>query len=93
MHFVAHLANVVTNATAPNDTEIHILNATANETINGINATAKTIAAATPSKLSRQMPWIELALIPIFPVIACYLFTKLAEYVPYPSSIRNCLLM
>ena len=84
MHFVAHLANVVTNVTAPSDTEIHILNATANEiinhTINGINATAQTIAAAKPSKLSRQMPWIELALIPIFPVIACYLFTKLADY-------------
>ena len=28
-----------------------------------------------------QTPWIELGLIPIIPVLACYLFTKLADYV------------
>ena len=70
--------------TSSDTTGIHILNATVTEiikhTVNGINATAKTIAAAKPSELSLQMPWIELALIPIIPVIACYLFTKLAEY-------------
>ena len=85
MHFVAHLAEVVDNATGLSDTGSHILNATVkdivNHTVNGINATVETMEAAGPSKLSVQMPWIELGLIPIVPVLACYLFTKLADFV------------
>lgn len=84
MHFAANLADVADNATALNSTRIHILHATANEitnhTVNSINATVKAIAAAEPSKLSTQMPWIQLGLIPIVPVVACYFFTKLADY-------------
>lgn len=78
MHFVARLVDAAENFTISNETAIDLIN----ETAHGISETASHIIThAEPSKISVQMPWIELGLIPIAPVIACYLFTKIAEFI------------
>ena len=51
-------------------------------TTSDINATVKAVAVTTePAELNFQMPNIQLALIPVAPVVACYLFTKIVDLV------------
>ena len=68
-HFVSRITDVAKNLT--------LRNATANMTM------AK-IMSAEVSELKAPMScmsWIQLGLIPIPPIIACYLFTKIADYI------------
>ena len=44
------------------------------------NATVATIKSAEVTELT-PMFWIQLGLIPLPPIIACYLFTKVADYI------------
>ena len=78
MHFAARLADVAENLTSYNETATDLINMTAH----GISKVASHVIPVTqPPKSSVQMPWIELGLIPIAPVVACYLFTKIADYI------------
>ena len=65
-HFVSRLTDVVTNLTLRNATG---------------NATMETLMVADASELKMPFFWIQLGLLPVPPILACYLFTKVADYI------------
>ena len=67
-HFISRITDVAGNKA--------LRNATANVTV-------AAIMSADVSELKTPFFWIQLGLIPIPPIIACYLFTKVADYIGY----------
>ena len=67
-HFASRLTDVAKS--------LSLRNATASTTV-------ATIMSAEVSELKTPMFWIQLSLIPIPPIVACYLFTKVAGYIGY----------
>lgn len=65
-HFISRLTDVAKNLTLRNAAD---------------NTTVATIMSAEVSELKAPMFWIQLGLIPIPPIIACYVFTKVADYI------------
>ena len=65
-HFISRITEVAKNLTLRNVT---------------VNTTGDTIMSAEVSELKTPMFWIQLGLIPLPPIFACYLFTKVADYI------------
>ncbi|CAF9933593.1 MAG: hypothetical protein HETSPECPRED_008707 [Heterodermia speciosa] len=67
-HFISRITDVAGNKALRNATS---------------NVTVAAIMSADVSELKTPFFWIQLGLIPIPPIIACYLFTKVADYIGY----------
>ena len=91
-HFVAQLGQEVPNITdiivnstdalaSTTETLADTVNIVANSTLSHLPLISDTVLSADESKFGAQKLWIEMALVPLPGLIACYLFSKLVDHI------------